>query len=238
MSTCFLSKKALIQPWNFEGEDFFQYAKSDTLVPQICFKGQANLAHSLQSLGVRYAVFKKKICKQHVRYDKRILIQKQKILEKILQVWDRVSFTWPVNWERNANQLRQAHKSLSLDNYSIDFCFSPDLEVRREGKTVQLLLNFQKCWVVEVNAFLPPLAGCGLFNYDDPVDRKLMLDGTEVPIQLFGTCRNQQMSVFRNLCFGQRTGLWWKMILFAKGLIQKLEKYLFKYVWSAVEDSS
>ena len=33
------------------------------------------------------------------------------------------------------------------------------------------------CWIVEINAFLPPLAGCGLYRYEDPTDRKLLLEG-------------------------------------------------------------
>jgi hypothetical protein len=33
------------------------------------------------------------------------------------------------------------------------------------------------CWIVEINAFLPPLAGCGLYRYEDLTDRKLLLEG-------------------------------------------------------------
>lgn len=40
-------------------------------------------------------------------------------------------------------------------DYSIDFALSPDLK---------------RCWVVEINAFLPPLAGAGLFDMQDPLD--------------------------------------------------------------------
>ena len=28
-------------------------------------------------------------------------------------------------------------------------------------------------WIVEINDFLPPLAGCGVFKYGDPDDRSV-----------------------------------------------------------------
>jgi len=77
-------------------------------------------------------------------YDERIIKGKSSILSRIQGVWD------------------EAHASLELEDYSVDFCLSPDLKM---------------CWIVEVNAFLPPLAGCGLFDYNLKSDRELMIQG-------------------------------------------------------------
>lgn len=47
-------------------------------------------------------------------------------------------------------------------NYSLDFAFSKDL---------------QNCWIIELNNFLPPLAGSGLFKYYEERDKEIILQG-------------------------------------------------------------
>lgn len=56
----------------------------------------------------------------------------------------------------------QAEAGLRSQNYSIDFAVSP---------------STGECWVVEVNNFLPPLSGSGLFSMDDPYDVELLRSG-------------------------------------------------------------
>lgn len=51
---------------------------------------------------------------------------------------------------------------LHTTSYCIDFAVTPDL---------------QKVFIVEVNNFLPPLAGSGLFSFSDDLDRKLLDEG-------------------------------------------------------------
>lgn len=57
-------------------------------------------------------------------------------------------------WDAAAAQVER-----HVSSYSIDFAVAPDLS---------------RCWVVEVNAFLPPLAGSGLFRYAVPADRAVL----------------------------------------------------------------
>ena len=56
----------------------------------------------------------------------------------------------------------EAEPLVSSKNYSIDFAVSPKLN---------------SCKIVEINNFLPPLAGAGLFNYSNEEDRKLVHEG-------------------------------------------------------------
>mmetsp|Transcript_15996 Transcript_15996/g.28704 ORF Transcript_15996/g.28704 Transcript_15996/m.28704 type:complete len:481 (+) Transcript_15996:192-1634(+) len=75
----------------------------------------------------------------------------QRIVKSKDKIWKKIDEVWS-----------EAESKLEMKDYSIDFCLSPDLE---------------SCSIVEINAFLPPLAGCGLFDYNDEGDRKLMLEG-------------------------------------------------------------
>ena len=79
-------------------------------------------------------------------------------------------------WVYSADMLNKKEQILALllevwdkadghirsENYSLDFAVSPDLSA---------------CWIVELNNFLPPLAGCGVFNFYDEEDRKVLLEG-------------------------------------------------------------
>ncbi len=58
-------------------------------------------------------------------------------------------------WDRVQPKIRS-------DNYSIDFAVAPDLSA---------------CWIVEINNFLPPLAGSGLFKYRHAADRTVIERG-------------------------------------------------------------
>lgn len=58
-------------------------------------------------------------------------------------------------WDRAAIRIQS-------ENYSIDFAFSEDLS---------------QCWIIEINNFLPPLAGWGVFNYYQATDKKILLEG-------------------------------------------------------------
>ncbi|PRP84149.1 hypothetical protein PROFUN_04140 [Planoprotostelium fungivorum] len=51
-----------------------------------------------------------------------------------------------------------------VQDYSVDFAVSPECG---EGQ----------CWVIEINAFLPPLAGSGLFSMHDAKDRDIIKNG-------------------------------------------------------------
>lgn len=68
--------------------------------------------------------------------------------EQILEVIFRV-------WDKAETRIRS-------ENYSLDFAVSPDLS---------------SCWIVELNNFLPPLAGSGLFDYYSPIDRHILESG-------------------------------------------------------------
>jgi hypothetical protein len=58
-------------------------------------------------------------------------------------------------WDKVESRIRSA-------NYSLDFAVAPDLS---------------GCWIVELNNFLPPLAGCGLFDFYDINDRNTIING-------------------------------------------------------------
>jgi hypothetical protein len=49
-----------------------------------------------------------------------------------------------------------------VDDYCIDFAITPDL---------------QKIFIIEVNAFIPPIAGSGLFDYHEEADHQLLMHG-------------------------------------------------------------
>lgn len=53
----------------------------------------------------------------------------------------------------------KAQAKIQSQNFSIDFAISNELS---------------ECWLVEINNFLPPLAGCGLFNFYDEHDRAVL----------------------------------------------------------------
>lgn len=53
----------------------------------------------------------------------------------------------------------QAQPCIRAEDYSIDFAVASDLS---------------QAWIVEINAFLPPLAGCGVFDYSSPADRSVL----------------------------------------------------------------
>ena len=88
-----------------------------------------------------------------------------RIVEKKDEILALIQETWAAAAERIGE------KSL---NYSLDFAVATDLS---------------QCWIVEVNNFLPPLAGCGLFIYGDASDRAVMERGPfefrikEVPLR-------------------------------------------------------
>eukprot|EP00121_Abeoforma_whisleri_P003056 Awhi_evm1s2746 len=77
-------------------------------------------------------------------YDADIVFNKEKILELIQTVWDKVI------------------PRIKSKNYCVDFAVKPDLT---------------RCWIVEVNDFLPPLAGSGVFNYHNDIDRMILMNG-------------------------------------------------------------
>jgi hypothetical protein len=52
--------------------------------------------------------------------------------------------------------------TLPMTDYCIDFAVNPDLS---------------QVWIVEINAFLPPLAGSGLFGMHVSADRDLITNG-------------------------------------------------------------
>lgn len=79
-------------------------------------------------------------------YDLEIIENKSRILDKILEVWDKIDIEF--------GALSQ--------NYSLDFAMSN---------------NFQNVYLIEINNFLPPLAGSGLFNYYDDKDRNIIENG-------------------------------------------------------------
>ena len=56
----------------------------------------------------------------------------------------------------------RAQPNIRSENYSLDFAVAPDLS---------------GCWIVELNNFLPPLAGSGLFDYYLPSDRDILMRG-------------------------------------------------------------
>ena len=56
----------------------------------------------------------------------------------------------------------RAQPRIASQNYSLDFAVAPDLS---------------GCWIVELNNFLPPLAGCGLFDYHAEADRQILMHG-------------------------------------------------------------
>ncbi|CAF0830003.1 unnamed protein product [Didymodactylos carnosus] len=79
--------------------------------------------------------------------DPQQLANKDRILELISSVWTQVE-----------------SKIIKISDYSIDFAVAPTC---MDGQ----------CWVIEVNAFLPPLAGSGLFSMQSPVDRNIIKNG-------------------------------------------------------------
>lgn len=54
------------------------------------------------------------------------------------------------------------HGKIPIQNYCVDFAVQPDCS---------------QCWIVEVNAFLPPLAGSGLFQMHVAADRDIIYNG-------------------------------------------------------------
>eukprot|EP00298_Acanthocystis_sp_HF-20_P007283 c16913_g1_i1.p1 GENE.c16913_g1_i1~~c16913_g1_i1.p1 ORF type:complete len:327 (-),score=102.24 c16913_g1_i1:33-926(-) len=77
-------------------------------------------------------------------YDKVIVESKEKILEIITNLWDRVQ------------------PKVKSNNYCIDFAVSP---------------NLKDCWIIEVNNFLPPLSGSGLFDFHKEEDKNIIFNG-------------------------------------------------------------
>jgi hypothetical protein len=74
--------------------------------------------------------------------------------QRMVEEYDRLLEIITRLWDRVEPCIRS-------DNYSVDFAVSPALN--------------GDCWIVEINNFLPPLAGSGLFNYNDSADRQLLL---------------------------------------------------------------
>eukprot|EP00128_Syssomonas_multiformis_P014365 Colp12_sorted_trinity150504_noHs@33831 len=72
--------------------------------------------------------------------------------ERIIKNKDLVHKVITETWDQVQPRIRS-------DNYSVDFALSPDLKT---------------CFIVEINNFLPPLAGCGLFVYQDDSDRAIL----------------------------------------------------------------
>lgn len=79
-------------------------------------------------------------------------IYESKLVEKKEKILNIITTLWDV-----------VEPKVRSDNYSIDFAVSP-------------LLNGD-VWVVEINNFLPPLAGSGLFHYHDESDRTVLAKG-------------------------------------------------------------
>jgi hypothetical protein len=79
-------------------------------------------------------------------------VYKPEIVENKKKIQEKIFSLWD-----------QVQPKIKSENYCLDFAVSVDLK---------------NCWIVEVNNFLPPLAGCGLFKYSDiEGDRKILFEG-------------------------------------------------------------
>jgi hypothetical protein len=76
----------------------------------------------------------------------------KKLIENKLQVLSLINNLWD-----------EVQDKVRSSNYSIDFAVSPALD--------------GGVWIVEINNFLPPLAGSGLFVYQDEADRAKLKKG-------------------------------------------------------------
>lgn len=75
--------------------------------------------------------------------------------ETIVKNSDKISALILSLWDLAAVNIRS-------QDYSLDFAVAPDLS---------------HCWIVELNDFLPPLAGSGLFDFHKDSDRQVIFQG-------------------------------------------------------------
>eukprot|EP00455_Lapot_gusevi_P055999 TRINITY_DN9200_c0_g1_i1.p1 TRINITY_DN9200_c0_g1~~TRINITY_DN9200_c0_g1_i1.p1 ORF type:complete len:437 (+),score=94.55 TRINITY_DN9200_c0_g1_i1:114-1424(+) len=75
----------------------------------------------------------------------------RRLIENKDAVWRLIEDLW-----------NRVQPRIASENYSIDFAVSSDLT---------------QCWIVELNNFLPPLAGSGLFNMQDQADQSIIFNG-------------------------------------------------------------
>ncbi len=75
--------------------------------------------------------------------------------EKLIEREQSILSTMLTLWDTVSPKIRS-------ENYSLDFALSKDLT---------------KCWIIELNNFLPPLAGSGLFKYHEDIDKDIIANG-------------------------------------------------------------